>query len=65
MMGSSPGVSVWDWFSTCLMIVGFTMLLGLSVYLTTCLVHAQAPEPPDEFADLRPFALHVKERIAS
>jgi hypothetical protein len=65
MMGSSPGGSMWDWFSACLMILGFTMLLGLSVYLTSCLLHIATPEPPDEFADHRPASLCSDERIAS
>ena len=65
MMWSSPGVSVWDWLSTGLMIVGFTMLLGLSFYLTTCLVRVEAPEPPEDIADRIPVGVRVDERIAS
>jgi hypothetical protein len=49
-----------------LMIVGFTMLLGLSVYLTMFLVHVKPTEPPnEEVADRRPLSVRAHERIAS
>ena len=65
MIESLPSASVWDWFSTCLMIVGFTMLLVLSVYLTMCLLSVEAPEPRDEAADRLPLGWHTHEPIAS
>jgi hypothetical protein len=64
MMWSS-GASVWDWLSALLMIIGFTMLLGLSVYLMMSLVHGAAGEPPDDVSDSRPYVFHADERIAS
>jgi hypothetical protein len=65
MMWSSHGAGVLDWFLSCLMIVGFTMLLGLSVYLTMSLLHVERPEPPDEVSDRWPFGLRPDQRIAS
>lgn len=52
MMWSPQGAGVWDWFSECLMVVGFTMLLGLSVYLMIALVHVDGREPPEDVREL-------------
>ena len=68
MMTSLHAANVWDWFSTALMMVGFAILLGLSIFLMIALVSDEGGRAPrdsdrltplseDEFGDyIRPLA---------
>jgi hypothetical protein len=46
--------SVWDWFSTTLMMVGFATLLGLAAYLVLLLVAPAGAHGPDDVYDEQP-----------
>jgi hypothetical protein len=46
--------NVWDWFSTSLMMVGFSILLGLGAYLVLCLVSAVGGDAPDDIFEEQP-----------
>jgi hypothetical protein len=65
MMSSPQGAGVLDWLSACLMMIGFTMLLGLSVYLMIALVHVDR-EPPEHAGERNmPDGWLSRERLAS
>ncbi|HJU21307.1 MAG TPA: hypothetical protein VJ891_02255 [Casimicrobiaceae bacterium] len=66
MMSSPQGAGVWDWLSACLMMIGFTLLLGLSVYLMIALVHVDGREPPERVGERgQPDGWISRERLAS
>lgn len=52
MMTSWHTARVWDWLSASLMIVGFTIMLGLACYLVYALVAGDGGRAPEDDRDL-------------
>ena len=51
MMTSWQTASAWDWLSTALMMIGFTILLGLAAYLVFALVAGDGGRAPHDDLD--------------